>query len=128
MLVSKSNIASASSKTMSAAGYIGSAVGGIAGFMAADTIGLSGLINTIWGATGIETVVPALNNIQPVVVPLLAAGIYIAIGIAIGKISIDGKAAKIVINFASWFFIGSGAREAMSGLISGVRAIKSAGQ
>ena len=128
MLVSKSNIASASNKTMTAAGYIGSGVGAIAGFMASDTIGLSGLINTIWSTTGVESVVPALANIQPVVVPLLAAGIYIAIGLAVGKISFDGKAARIVINFASWFFIGSGAREAMSGLISGVRAIKSAGQ
>lgn len=125
--VSKSNMAGASTKMVSAGSYIGSFVGGVAGFMAADVIGFSGLIDTLWNTTGIESVIPALNNIQPVVVPLIAAGIYIAIGLAVSRISFDGKAVNIVVKFASFFCIGAGLREALVGLVGGVRAIKTAG-
>ena len=125
--VSKSNMAGASTKMVSAGSYVGAFVGGVAGFMAADVIGFSGLIDTLWNTTGIETVVPALNNIQPVVVPLIAAGIYVAIGLAIGRISFDGKAVNIVVKFVSWFFVGAGLREGLVGLVGGVRAIKTAG-
>ena len=125
--MNKSNVAGATTKMASAGAYIGSFVGGVAGFMAADVIGFSGLIDTLWNTTGIETVVPALNNIQPVVVPLIAAGIYVAIGLAVGRIAFDGKAVNIVVKFASWFFIGAGLREGLVGLVGGVRAIKTAG-
>ena len=125
--VTKSNIAGATNKMANAGAYVGSFVGGVAGFMAADVIGFSGLIDTLWNTTGIESVVPALNNIQPVVVPLIAAGIYVAIGLAIGKLAFEGRAVSIVVKFVSWFFIGAGLREGLVGLVGGVRAIKTAG-
>lgn len=124
--VSKSNVAGATTKMASAGVYVAGFVGGVAGFMAADVIGFSGLIDSLWATTGVETVIPALNNIQPVVVPLIAAGIYVAIGVAVGRLSFNG-ALNIIPKFASWFFIGAGLREGLVGLVSGVGAIRTAG-
>lgn len=127
-LVTRSNVSGAANKALDAGVVIGSAVGGIAGFFAADTIGFASIVNKIWDTTGVEGIAPALNNVQPLVVALIAAGVYLAIGIAVTKLSFDGKALRIVSKAGGWFFIGCGIRELFTGLTSGVTALKTAGK
>lgn len=125
--VNKSDISKVGNKAMTAGGVISAVAGGLGGFFAADVIGFSSLINNVWDTVGLESIIPALNNVQPMIVALAAAGIYMGLGYAILKI--DGSGALgMVTKFIGWFGIGAGIREAFTGLTTGVAALKSAGK
>ena len=127
-LVTRGNAVSATNKAMDAGVVIGSAVGGIAGFFAADTIGFQAIVTKIWSTTGVQSLAPGLANVETLVTALVAAGIYIAVGVVVMRLNFDGKVLKIVTHAAGWFFCGCGIRELFTGLTSGVSALKTVGK
>jgi hypothetical protein len=121
--VTRGQVKHVTDKAMGAGTVVAAVIGGASGFFAADVIGLSNVINSLWDGSGMESIIPQLANVQPMIVALVSAGIYLGVGYAIlqfGSTGIIGMVAK----FAGWFAVGAGAREAFTGLTSGVKALK----
>lgn len=125
--VNKTEVKSGLNKAVGLGEVLVGAIGGLAGFFAADFIGFGALIDSVWSTTGIDSLFPIMDKLQPIIVALIAAGIYIGVGVGVSKISFGNKYIGLVTKGIGWFAIGAGIREVLISATSGVNALKSAG-
>ena len=96
-------------------------VGGIAGFMNPDFIGIKALISEVMTSTGIFEALPVIGSLD--ITSFITAAAYAGLAIVISRISFGGWVFKTMFVGLTWFFGASALRNAIDGLTGGIRSI-----
>ena len=100
---------------------IAPAVGGIAGFMNPDFIGVKALISEVMTSTGLFEALPVIGSLD--ITSFITAAAYAGLAVVISRISFGGWVFKTMFVGLTWFFGASALRNAIDGLTGGIKSI-----
>ena len=96
-------------------------VGGIAGFLNPDFIGIKALISEVMSTTGLFETLPVIGSLD--ITSFITAAVYGGLAVVISRISFGGWVFKTLFVGLTWFFGASALRNAIDGLTGGIRSI-----
>lgn len=106
--------------------FMAPAIGGIAGFVAPDFLGLSGITSFVIDSTNLIGFLPIIGSLD--ISGFIASAIYAGVAVALFKFRTKGTAIGGLMNGLIWYFGASAFRLALDALVNSLRTVRTVAQ